>query len=276
MLIFPNSKINIGLQIVKKRTDGFHNINTVFYPIPWNDAIEIKKQIRNNASDLKIKIEVFGINVLGDIFDNILVKAYNILSEKHELPPIEVKLLKSIPIGAGLGGGSSDAAFFLKSLNSYFQLKISEFELLQIASSLGSDCAFFIKNKPVYASGKGDEFNEIEVDLKGKFLVAVYPDCHSNTALAYQGVVPKEPQVNLKEVIHSKNISEWKGLIENDFEPQLFDRFPVIGKYKNKLYQEGALYASMSGSGSAIFGIFEKKINFKLLENNHKMRCFEL
>jgi 4-diphosphocytidyl-2-C-methyl-D-erythritol kinase len=258
MICFPNAKINLGLNIVEKRSDGFHNIETVFYPVNWRDALEAVENKTFRKEEDKINISFSGLLVEGNAQDNLISKAYKLLDVKYNLPPVRVHLHKVIPMGAGLGGGSSDAAFFVKLLNEKFSLHISVEEQLNFAKQLGSDCAFFIENKPVYASGKGDIFSEIKTDLRAYYLTLVYPAVHSNTASAYKGVVPVKPMKNIQSIVLG-DTKDWKGNLINDFETSIFLQHPELSNIKNTFYRQGALYASMSGSGSAIYGIFKNE-----------------
>ncbi len=260
MITFPNAKINLGLNIVEKRKDGYHNIETVFYPVGWKDVLEIilsPKKI-NRKSD--VQFHSSGLKITGGFQKNSSVIAYQLLKEKYALPPIEMHLHKIIPAGAGLGGGSADAAFTLMSLNKIFNLTLSDGELESFASSIGADCSFFIRNKPVFAKGIGDEFEVIKLDLTDYFIVIVKPDVHVNTAQAYKNVIPKQPEIPVSEVIQ-KPVDEWRNFLVNDFETTVFKKHPAVKHIKEQLYDSGALYASMSGSGSAVFGIFEEKID---------------
>ena len=258
MIVFPNSKINLGLDIIEKREDGYHNISSAFYPINWCDVLEILENKNWKTGQEKIRIQISGIPIQGSTSDNLINKIFSKLNVGLNCPPVNVYLHKVIPMGAGLGGGSSDAAFFLKGLIKKFDFKISESDQLKLLSELGSDCAFFYKNVPALAEGKGDQLSPIELDLNGKFISVIYPNVHSNTAEAYKGVKPSSPKKNIKEIL-SMPITTWKDHLKNDFEFSLFNKFPKIAEYKKKLYQQGALYASMTGSGSAIYGIFEKE-----------------
>jgi len=250
MICFPNAKINIGLNITEKRTDGFHNIETIFYPVQLNDVIEIHK------SD-KMTYENSGLLVDGGNGDkNIILKAYNLLSSDFELQPVNVHLHKIIPFGAGLGGGSSDGVFALKLFNSLFNLSLSEEKLYDYSKKLGSDCPFFIANKPCFASGKGDKLVPVEINLSNYYLVIVNPGIMVETAKAYSQITPCKITKSLKELINIP-ISLWRDVISNDFENVIFNNYPEIKNIKDKLYSEGAIYASMSGSGSSVFGIFE-------------------
>jgi len=260
MIIFPNAKVNLGLNIISKRADGFHNIESVFFPVKVEDALEFV------VSD-KFEINFSGLKIEGDANDNLIFKAYQLLKKDFDLPNLKIHLHKHIPTGAGLGGGSADAAFFLKSLNNYFNLKISEEKLLYYAAQLGSDCAFFILNKPCFANEKGENLIPIELNLGNKKMLIVHPAIHVNTAWAYSKIKPLQPIKSVKEIIQQP-ISTWKNELKNDFEIPVFEEFPVIEKIKNQLYENGASYASMSGSGSAVFGIFENEIpEIKFPEN---------
>ncbi len=255
MICFPNAKINLGLNIVSKRSDGYHNIETIFYPIPIKDALEV------------VSTEVHSFNQTGIVIDtpsekNLVMKALNILEKKYTFPPLAVYLHKSIPFGAGLGGGSSDAANMLCLVNDYCQLKISDNELEELASSIGADCPFFIQNKPVFASGTGNIFESVNLSLSGYYLCLVKPEISVSTAEAYSMVKPHTPSISLKEII-TKPITEWKEIMQNDFEASVFAKFPVIGSIKESLYREGAVYASMSGSGSSVFGLFEQPVELE-------------
>jgi len=252
MLTYPNAKINLGLNVVEKRPDGYHNIETIFYPIGLSDVLQV--EISETCSDYSFSSS--GIQIDGDPEDNLIVKAYHLLRSGYQFPPIDISLIKQIPFGAGLGGGSSDAAFMLKTLNEMFQLKITPGRLEKIAAKLGADCPVFIKNKPIFATGIGNIFTPIKLSLKGYFLLLVKPDIHVSTPVAYSMIEPQKPEISLSELIH-KPISEWKDVIKNDFEESVFAKYPEIEKIKNQLYDAGASYASMSGSGSSVYGIFE-------------------
>jgi 4-diphosphocytidyl-2-C-methyl-D-erythritol kinase len=257
MITFPNAKINIGLNIVEKRSDGFHNIESVFYPLQLCDALEL---VHDPSIEGNIAFTISGIAIPGSTSENLCVKAYELISKDYPLPKVKVHLHKHIPIGAGLGGGSSDAAFFIKMLNEKFELGLAWGEMHHYAKQLGSDCSFFVSNRPAFAEGKGDELESIRLDLSGYHIVLVYPPVHINTATAYAGVVPKKPENSLEDLIQSLPVEEWKGKIHNDFEDSVFQKFPQIAEIKNKLYSSGAIYASMSGSGSSVYGIFKEKL----------------
>ncbi|MCE6990577.1 4-(cytidine 5'-diphospho)-2-C-methyl-D-erythritol kinase [Dyadobacter sp. CY323] len=255
MLVFPNAKINIGLNIVEKRSDGFHNIESCFYPVGWTDALEV-------TDSGELLFESDGIAIPGNNSDNLCLKAYKMLSDDYQLAPVKLHLLKSIPVGAGLGGGSSDAAFTIKALNQYFNLHISFEKQLEYARRLGSDCAFFILNEPAYCFEKGDHFEDIDLSLKGKRIVMVNPGIHISTIEAYAGVVAKPGESDLRNALKLP-VSEWKFQVKNDFEATLFRKYPLLEELKTKIYECGAEYASMSGSGSTIFGIFDQEINLR-------------
>ncbi|MCO6499512.1 MAG: 4-(cytidine 5'-diphospho)-2-C-methyl-D-erythritol kinase [Vicingus serpentipes] len=253
MIVFPNAKINIGLHIVEKRSDGFHNLESIFYPVTsLYDVLEVVKSSGN-----ELEFTSSGIDIPGDDTNNLCVQAYTLLKKDYDLPLVKIHLHKVIPIGAGLGGGSADAAFMLKALNELFELQLSDNVLMGYARQLGSDCAFFIKNKSAYTYHKGDELETIDLDLSDYDIRVEYPNIHIGTAEAYAGVTPKPSVVNLKEIIQQP-VTSWKGIVENDFEQSIFPRYPKIEALKKKMYEEGALYASMTGSGSAVFGIFKK------------------
>ena len=264
MLVFPNCKINLGLHVVNKRPDGYHAIETVLYPLGWHDALEI---IEGKDRHRPFAFEQSGRRIDGPQENNLVYKAWKIISQEKKCPPVSVHLYKNIPMGAGLGGGSSDAVYFINALDQKFELGLSQETKIRIVSGLGSDCAFFIKNLPVFAVGKGDEFTGMDIDLSGYYILAVHPSIHSNTKEAYEGLAPGSPAYDLKAVIAQKPVRAWKDLVVNDFEASLFKKHPEIKALKDQLYAAGALYASMSGSGSAVFGIFEKDPNLHFPTN---------
>ncbi|MEN9612986.1 MAG: hypothetical protein RLZZ628_3800 [Bacteroidota bacterium] len=255
MLTFPNAKINIGLNIIEKRTDGFHNIESVFYPVEWCDILEIIPSQDSSAKEATFQSS--GLTIPGNESSNLCLKAWNLLKSRITLPPI-IHLHKVIPMGAGLGGGSADGAFTLTMLNEVYDLNLSNDELKDFARQLGSDCAFFIENRPVFCYDKGDQFEDFSLDLKGKYVVLVNPDIHISTAEAYAGVSPKKPEISLKEALMQPIVS-WKKIIKNDFEKKLLISYPTIADIKESLYQSGAIYASMTGSGSTVYGIFDNE-----------------
>ena len=250
MIAFPNAKINLGLHITEKRPDGFHNLETVFIPVGWSDVLEIV------LAD-KLQFTSSGIQISGDPESNLVMKAYQILQKDFSLPPLKIHLHKHIPMGAGLGGGSSDAAYMLKLLKKTFNLNLSEEKLLEYSARLGSDCPFFILNKPVFATGKGEIMNIINLNLNGWFILLVKPPVEVSTAKAFQYVVPDKPKISLPQVLKLP-IQEWKGKVINQFESSVVQQYPEIGDIKQHLYKLGAVYASMSGSGSCVFGFFHQ------------------
>ena len=271
MVGFANCKINLGLRVIGKRDDGFHNLETVFYPVNLCDAVEIVK------AD-KLSIQISGINVDGHISDNLCIEAYKLLAKDFDIPPVSIYLHKNIPVGAGLGGGSSDAANTIKLLNTLFELNLSLEKMEDYARRLGSDCAFFVQNKPVFANEKGDRFHPIEIYLSKYFILLVKPEVFVNTKYAYSLLSQKN---NYSTELHreylntqnsilktiTKPISIWKAELVNDFEEPIFEKFPELRSIKEKMYNSGAIYASMSGSGSAMYGIYETEPEIKHFQN---------
>lgn len=253
MICFPNAKINLGLNVVSKRPDGYHNIETIFYPVPLKDGLEIIKADHFSFSQT-------GIEVDAPIEKNLVIKAMRLLEEQYSIPSLEIHLLKAIPFGAGLGGGSADAAFMLKLINNYCELQIPDEKLEELAVHIGADCPFFIKNKPVFATGTGNIFEPVSVSLSNYFMVLVKPPVSVSTPEAYAHVKPAHPAMSLKEIIQ-KPVNEWKNLMINDFERSVFPEFPRIKAIKEALYCNGAVYASMSGSGSSVYGLFEQPVS---------------
>jgi len=254
MIVFPNCKINLGLHIVRKRADGFHDLETIFYPVRFNDILELIPDRETIGGP--VFYSQTGIQIMGEPADNLCVKAYQLLKIDFPLlPPVKMHLHKVIPTGAGLGGGSADAAFTLQLLNDYFKLGLSTDQLLHYALTLGSDCPFFILNKPAYATGRGEILEPVTVDLTGHTLVIVNPGIHVPTAKAFSGVRPTEPEKTLKAII-TQPISRWADELVNDFEKSIFYEYPEIAAIKEELYRAGASYASMSGSGSTVYGLF--------------------
>lgn len=248
MITFPNAKINIGLNVVEKRPDGYHNLETIFYPVKLCDALELIKAEETTFSSSGITIDAAPEN-------NLVYKAYKLICEDYNLPPVKMHLHKVIPFGAGLGGGSADAAFALKMLNDYFGLKLPVGELEQYAARIGADCPFFINNKPTFAHGIGHLFKPIHLDLSAYEIIIIKPPFSVSTPQAYKNIFPGKPDFNLLK-IDQLPIEDWKRVVKNDFEKSIFPQFPAIEKLKKKLYEAGAIYAAMSGSGSALFGIF--------------------
>ena len=254
MIKFPNAKINLGLNIVNRRADGYHNIETIFYPITLQDIVEIV-----TAKGSESTLTTYGRTINCPTEKNLVMKAYRSLEKDYNLPPVDIYLHKNIPDGAGLGGGSSDAASVLLILNEMFDLNIPKVELAKRAAKLGADCAFFIYNTPMMATGIGDILSPIEVNLHGKSMLLIKPDVSVPTAEAYSKVTPKPSEIELSTIL-STPINEWKNKLVNDFEHSVFYAHPELAHIKQSLYDAGAEYASMSGSGSSIFGIFESVI----------------
>ncbi len=263
MLAFANAKINLGLNVIEKRSDGYHDIETVFYPVKLYDVVEL-----TDAS--KTSCLVKGIDVPGDANDNLCIKAFKSIQKDFDLPEQQITLLKNIPVGAGLGGGSSDAARLVKLLNDKFNLGLSVAAMEDYVRPLGADCSFFIKNEPAFAFGIGDELNPIAIDLSNFFIVLVKPPVHVSTADAYAGIKPTIPSRSVKDLIHLP-VKEWKSCIKNDFETSVFFKYPEIEQIKSKLYQSGALFSLMSGSGSSVFAIFDQRVHLPELELENKV-----
>lgn len=252
MISFPTAKINLGLHITAKRKDDYHDIESCMVPVPLMDALEMI------ISTKKTTFTTSGLDVPGDPKDNLILKAYQLLKKDFpNLPHLSIHLHKNIPMGAGLGGGSSDAAFALKLMNNLFDLILDDFFLEEYAAHLGSDCPFFIENTPKIVRGRGELLEPVELNLTGTYLVLINPGIHIGTKEAYAGVTPTPPIVSLEEVL--KNKSRWKDELVNDFEASIFPNHPEIAAIKNKLYENGAYYAAMSGSGSSVFGLFEEE-----------------
>jgi len=252
MIRFPNGKINIGLSVVEKRPDGYHNIETVFYPLAIEDALEIVP-----APDNITRLHLSGTTLHGNESENLVLKAYHLLAQQFQLPPLHFYLHKIIPPEAGLGGGSSNAAHALKMLNDKLKLSLSKIQMYDFAEKIGADCPFFIENTPVFASEKGNILKKIELDLSAYKFLVVKPSCSVSTKEAYDNIVPKKAKCFLPDAV-KQPMHEWKNLIFNDFEPFAFKKHPKIQHIKETLYENGAIYASMSGSGSAVYGIFNK------------------
>ncbi|MEX6686598.1 4-(cytidine 5'-diphospho)-2-C-methyl-D-erythritol kinase [Danxiaibacter flavus] len=251
MIVFPNCKINLGLNIISKRSDGFHNLETVFYPLPLRDSLEI---ISDESGDVSFTSS--GISIPGSAEGNLCIKAYDLLKKDFpQLPGIKMHLHKSIPIGAGLGGGSADGAYTLLLLNRKFQLAISEENLIDYALQLGSDCPFFIINKPCFATGRGEQMEPLPVDLAAYKFVIVNPQIHINTGWAFSQLSPAKPVQSVKDIV-CQPVENWKASLFNDFEQPVVKQYPEIAGIKDTLYAQGAVYASMSGSGSTVYGLF--------------------
>ncbi|WP_207493543.1 4-(cytidine 5'-diphospho)-2-C-methyl-D-erythritol kinase [Aridibaculum aurantiacum] len=268
MLLFPNCKINLGLNIVAKRPDGYHDLETVFFPIPLTDVLEAVHGTGQFTSS--------GLAINGDPSDNLCIRAYNLLKQDFpQLPPLDIHLHKNIPMGAGLGGGSSDGAFMLQLLNKKFNLQIPNEKLIDYALQLGSDCPFFIINKPCFATGRGEVMTPIALDLPNFQLVVVNPGIHVSTREAFAGLTPKQPVKSINKIIHQP-IETWKDELMNDFEETIFRIHPHIQAIKEELYNKGAVYASMTGTGSTVYGIFPKGVAPAFSFNNHFIQWIQL
>ncbi|WP_462319579.1 4-(cytidine 5'-diphospho)-2-C-methyl-D-erythritol kinase [Marinilabilia sp.] len=255
MVVFPNAKINLGLFITEKRPDGFHNLETAFYPVKgFNDILEV---IENRDSEKDI-LNTSGIPTDAKQEDNLVIKALNLLRENHTIPALKIHLHKVIPSGAGLGGGSSDAAFMLNLLNQQFDLGISTKDMEKKAALLGADCAFFVKNTPTIATGIGNEFHHLKRETSKAWIELIIPPIHLSTPEAYKKIQPQKPDISLEEIL-SKDPVVWKDELINDFEDNAFTKHPELRNIKETLYNKGAFYAAMSGSGSAIFGLFQEQ-----------------
>jgi 4-diphosphocytidyl-2-C-methyl-D-erythritol kinase len=268
MLVFPGCKINIGLNILNKRLDGYHNLQTIFYPIGIKDALEI---IKAPHQQIPVSFSSSGIIIPGSAEDNLCIKAYHLLkADFPSMTPVQIHLHKCIPMGAGLGGGSADAAAALELLNTLFELRLTDESLMKYALQLGSDCPFFLYNQPCLATGRGEVLEPVSLNLTAYKILVVNPGIHINTAMAFKGIVPGVNTSDLRRIIQQP-ISTWKNELINDFEQTVFTQQPAILHLKETLYNAGALYASMSGSGSSVFGIFEKNFNMPI---NLPEECF--
>lgn len=261
MIRFPIAKINIGLNVKEKRPDGFHNIESVFYPLPLRDVLEAVPAKRFNFNTQ-------GLQIPGDKEDNLCVKAYRLLKETHSIPQVNLFLYKKIPPGSGLGGASSNGTSTLLLMDQLFDLQLPDSVLHDLASRLGSDCPFFIHNEPGYVTGRGEKLRKTSLDLSGYHIVVLVPKQRISTAQAYQNISPSLHSTDLLEIL-SQPVKKWDGKVKNDFEPFVFRHYPEIKKLKQELREEGALYASLSGSGSALYAIFDHPplLNDKLREN---------
>ena len=257
MIVFPNCKINLGLNIIRKREDGYHDVETVFYPIQINDVLEIIQSETKDSIE-GVQFTSSGLTINGNTSGNLCVIAYQLLKKDFpSLPSVKMHLHKHIPMGAGLGGGSADGAFALKLLNDKFKLNLSKDQLINYALQLGSDCPFFILNKACHATGRGEILNPIEIDLSNYSFALIHPGIHIATPWAFQQIKPCVKEKTIAEIIKTP-IHSWKETLINDFEKAVFEAYPNLKKIKNELYQQGAIYASLSGSGSSLFGIFPK------------------
>ena len=256
MLTFPCCKINLGLNVTERRPDGYHNLETVFYPIPLNDALEVVPLAQ--PSEVPYRLSQYGTVIEGPAEKNLVVRAYLMLAADFQLPPVDIYLYKHIPSGAGLGGGSADAAYMLCLLNDMFDLRLSEERLIVYASRLGADCAFFVHRRPTFATGIGDIFTPIGLDLKGWQIVIIKPDIFVSTAEAFRGITPQKPERSLLDIV-KEPVESWRDTMVNDFEESIFPHHLRIAEIKQALYEAGASYAAMSGSGSSVYGLFQKE-----------------
>ena len=261
MLTAPICKINLGLNVVEKRSDGYHNLETVFYPVPICDALEVFPMDPQFPSDVDCDLKVTNLHIEGDEQKNLVVKAYHLLKQDFPtLPRIHTHLYKGIPTQAGMGGGSSDCGFMITLLNRQFNLGLSEQQMIDYAAKLGADCAFFIVNRPVYAEGIGEKMQPVDLDLKGWYLAIVRPAIPVSTKEAFSLITPCHPAHNCRDVV-MQPVETWRGLLTNDFEKSVFAIHPEIGAIKDRLYDMGAVYAAMSGSGSSLFGLFRSPVD---------------
>lgn len=251
MIIYPRAKINLGLNIVEKRPDGYHNLETVFYPIDIHDTLEV---VPSNQLNLHLS----GAPLEGDPNKNLVIRAWQLLQKDYGIPPVDIRLNKAIPSQAGLGGGSSDGAFMLRLLNDLFQLNIPLEELIQKAASLGADCPFFITDSPAYAEGIGEKLSPISLDLSQYHLLIIKPPVAVSTREAFANIIPQQTEVKCRDIV-KQDIRTWREQLMNDFEDSIFPQYPRLKEIKQQLYQQGALYAAMSGSGSSLYGFFEEK-----------------
>ncbi len=259
MIVFPIAKINLGLNVVEKRPDGYHNLQTVFYPVPIKDALEVQQMDEGFPSDVDCDLKVTNIAIEGDEQRNLVVRAYLLLKQDFPtLPRIHTHLWKGIPTQAGMGGGSSDCAYMIRLLNALFDLQLSDEQMIRYAARLGADCAFFIKSEPCYAEGIGEKMQPIGLDLSEWYIGVVRPDIPVPTKEAFSRIHPHYPQVCPKEAV-MQPVETWRETLVNDFEESVFALHPEIGAIKEQLYKMGATYAAMSGSGSALFGLFKER-----------------
>lgn len=254
VISYPNAKINLGLNVIRKRADGFHDIESVFYPIPWHDILEIVP----DKGKGKVTFTSSGIEIVSDGKPNLCEQVYQLLHQEFGLPSVRMHLHKIIPIGAGLGGGSADAAFAAVMLNDMFDLGITETKLEEIVAKVGSDCPFFVSNKPAYVTGRGEILDPFDLELSGYWIVLVNPNIHIGTKEAYEGIKPQATETLLLSSL-SKDVAYWKHSVKNDFELSIFPKYPAIADLKMKLYELGADYTAMTGSGSTVFGLFENE-----------------
>jgi len=269
VILFANAKINLGLRITGKRTDGYHNLETILYPIPFYDVIEF-------SPSEKFRLYLYGEKLPGAIEKNLVSKAFRLMKNRFSIPGIEIHLLKNIPPGSGLGGGSSDAAYLLSGINQIFHLGLNSQQLIQFSENLGSDCPFFIENTPALTSGKGEILEKIALDLKGYFLVLAIPFINIKTSQAYSMFKgPFKPHLNFREIIN-RPVATWQNTLTNDFEQLIFSQHPKLKEIKNNLLETGAHFASLTGSGSVIYGIFKNKPLLDTKKSDVQFLIFQL
>lgn len=269
MIDFPCAKINLGLNITEKRADGYHNLETVFFPIPICDALEIKTMDERFPSNVACDLKVTGNNVCCNENDNLIVKAYNMIAADFEIPRVHAHLYKNIPSEAGLGGGSSDAAYMIRLLDQRFRINIGNAEMEKYAARLGADCPFFITAEPSYAEGIGEILSPVNItdnNLEGYSLVVVKPQIAVSTKEAFSSITPRKPLMCCREIV-AQPIDTWKDVLCNDFEESVFGIYPQLNDIKNRIYTLGAAYAQMSGSGSSLFGIFKSDVDELSIKN---------
>ena len=259
MILYPNAKVNIGLNVLFKRSDGFHELETLMHPVGLTDILTINK---SGNKQKKINFATTGIHIDGNHNDNIIYKACELIGSNYNLPSLDIHLHKTIPFGAGLGGGSADGAFTIKGINELCNLNMSINNMEKLAAELGSDCPFFIKNRPAITKGRGEIIKPYDIDLKQYRFVIVVPPMPINTKKAYSLITPNTPKLNLFELLKF-DITKWRSTVVNDFEDSVFPQYPEIKNIKEELYKQGAVYASLSGSGSAVFGVFKDAPNLK-------------
>ena len=258
MLTFPCAKINLGLNITSKREDGYHNLETIFYPVPLTDALEVKLMHDDFPSDEPCDLKITGNAVDCDEKNNLVVKAYTLLAQDFKLPRVHTHLVKRIPMQAGLGGGSADGAFMIRLLDERFRLNMGIAEMERYASQLGSDCAFFITAEPSFATGRGEVLEPVNIaeqNLKGYYIAIVKPAIAVSTREAFKQIICRQPEHCCRDIVRQP-VETWKTVLTNDFEEPAFKQHPELADIKQRLYDLGAVYAQMSGSGSAFFGLF--------------------
>ena len=263
MITKPICKINLGLNVVERRPDGYHNLETVFYPVPIHDVLEVFQMDESFPSPVDCDLKVTNLHIDGDEQKNLVVRAYNLLKQDFpQMPRVHAHLWKGIPTQAGMGGGSSDCGFMITLLNEMFQLGLSEQQMIGYAARLGADCAFFIVNRPVYAEGIGEKMQDITLDLSGWYLAIVRPAIPVSTREAFSLITPQHPAENCREIV-KQPVESWRGRLTNDFEKSVFTLYPQIGAIKDRLYDMGAAYAAMSGSGSSLYGLFREPVGLE-------------